>query len=540
MTPRDLINFKQALKTIASSLENKEKFLIAPLAIRLTRAATENPGDQTIISVASYLQKRAQKDSFISRSELDDVYSKFYTTNNRCAEYLPNELSKKAELPEPAPMIRHEQEGSLMDGINSKLDQGLVNSLHSVFDKDAPFKSWSNETEEAAKTACLREIGTYDFQPVLVKVVAGSEDALLCQATYETPKGKSNVIVPVELSGGKALLPTLFVNDKGFHNLSEESLGLHIASDAGKKYRVNADAILEIVRTAKHGVEEPQNEVERIVALASVNKETPASHDANSIFAEIDSVSSILETKPTEESELFASRLGSTKGIAEFTHGKAAVDAGRNLLLKSLAGFGYKAQVSVVDVDNDHVVYAASLGTSGIKVPVKFEKGLPVYPSIALAGGEVGTFDSTGVADLFSKSDASVAASGSEFVGNRPSDLIDSVKSAMNSGNLEKAEDALNVLANSGDHGSFKYAFELYHSSLKDGTQPVVKTASDGHKCSMQIKTANSQHVLCGHLNLPLHKVCQNDNGECLPLYRKNLEHSDTDVRFITSKVYFE
>ncbi len=237
--------------------------------------------------------------------------------------------------------------------------------------------------------------------------------------------------------------------------------------------------------------------------------------------------------------ETFAARLGSTKGIAEFKFGKKAVDAGRDMLLKSLSSFGFKTQVSVVDLDDEHVLYAASLGTSGIKVPVKIENGLPVYPHVALAGGEVGTFDASGVSELFEKGDAGIAASGSGFVGNKPSELIDVVQSAMDRGDLEKAEDALNVLANS-DKNAYKYAFQIYHDGLSG--KSVVKTASEKveHKCNMQIKTATSQHLVCGHLNLPLHKVCQDKHGDCQPLHRKNQEYTDSTALCNTTKLYFE
>lgn len=543
MNPKDLINFKQALTSLASTLEAKEKFLIAPLAIRLTRAATENPGDQTILALASYLQKRAQKESFISRSDLDQAYHTYYTVNNRCAEYLVSELTKQASLPEPAKMVRHEQEGSLMDSVVAKLDQGFVNSLNSALDKSVPYRPWSGEMEKLAKETCMRELGTYDFKPVSIKVVAGSEDALLCQADYETPKGKTTVIVPVEISSGRnnLLLPTMFVNQAGFHNLSEEALATHLKSGKNKEYMVETGLILDLIKTAKHGVKEPENEVERIVSLANISKETtPAGYDFNGVFTEIDKVDTVLNVKNSPEMESFAARLGSAKGIAEFTYGRKSVDAGRDMLLRSFAGMGYKPQVTVIGADTDHVVYAASLGTSGIKIAIKFDRGLPEYPQVAVAGGEVGTFDADGVAELFAKNDGAVAAVSSEFGGNKPSELIETVKAAMSEGNLEKAENALNVLANSGDQGSYKYAFSIYHDGLKSGSEPVVKTASKETKCSMPIKTATSQYVVCGHLNLPLHKVCQDVHGDCQPLHRKNQEYSTSDVLCNTTKLYFE
>ena len=86
MNPNDINNFKKAMETITSAIDANEKFLVGPLAVRLNKAAEENPGDQTIHSMRAFLQSKATKDMFISKAELNSVYNKFYTnnTNNEC------------------------------------------------------------------------------------------------------------------------------------------------------------------------------------------------------------------------------------------------------------------------------------------------------------------------------------------------------------------------------------------------------------------------------------------------------------------------
>src|ERR1700748_1214569 len=95
MNPNDINNFKKAMETITSAIDANEKFLVGPLAVRLNKAAEENPGDQTIHSLRAFLNSKAEKEMFISKAELNSVYNKFYTNGTYCAAYLENELPKK-------------------------------------------------------------------------------------------------------------------------------------------------------------------------------------------------------------------------------------------------------------------------------------------------------------------------------------------------------------------------------------------------------------------------------------------------------------
>jgi hypothetical protein len=541
MTSNNIRNLKDTLKSVISAFEAQEKFLIGPLAVRLEKAAVENPGDQTINLVASFLQKKSSnKDTFITRSELQDVYNKLYVTNSRCSDYLEKELGKRSSLlPEPKKMTRDAEEGKLVENLYAKSDQSLVNALNSAFDNKVEFKPYSNDLALKAQANCQRELNSFSFSPTKIEIVAGNEDCLLCKASYETPKGVVGLLIPVEISGGKTLLPSAFISQAGFENLNEKNVKSFITSTAGKQFKANISAIFNVIKTAKHGIStnDELNEVEQIVLRASLKKETPANYDSNAVMFEIDSKNSTVEMKANaEDVESFSKKLASNKGLAEVGFGKKAIDAGRSLINLAMNSFGFKnTQISIADVDASGVSYAVGVsGGSGFRVPVKFANGLPVTPNVAVAGGKVEAFDEVGVRNLLNVCDYKTAAISSQLYGEKPSELIEVIKTAMAEENLIKAEDALNVLANSGDKVAFNYGFEIFHNALAGKKEEKIQS-----KCAMPVKNASSKHVLCGHTNLPLHKVYQDEQGNCCPLYRKHIDHSNEGGSFLHSKIYF-
>jgi hypothetical protein len=55
----------------------------------------------------------------------------------------------------------------------------------------------------------------------------------------------------------------------------------------------------------------------------------------------------------------------------------------------------------------------------------------------------------------------------------------------------------------------------------------------------MIVKNAHSSHRICGHTNLPLHKVYQDKEGNCRPLYRKEMDETYQGAYFLNSKIFF-
>jgi len=116
----------------------------------------------------------------------------------------------------------------------------------------------------------------------------------------------------------------------------------------------------------------------------------------------------------------------------------------------------------------------------------------------------------------------------------KASELVQLVREAVAEENLDKAEDALNVLSESGDDKAYQTAFAEYTNGLG-----IAKTATQAATCKMIVKNASSKHELCGHTGLPLHKVYQDKNGDCHPSYRRGMDDTYEGAYLQNSKIFF-
>ncbi len=539
---QDIYKAAKEIEKAAKTLENSEEFILMPLTVKMVRAAEAYPEDQTIKQMAAFLNNRSHKKAmFITRGELRDVYKALYTRNTKCAEIMSDELGKADALPEPPKMMRDKDEGSITaEAFNNLGNPALASALSAAFEgKEISLQNYSAPVARQAEKNCALELDKIGADAHKITTVAGQEDVLICQATYETPKGQSSVLIPVEIVNGKALLPTVFLSRSGFQDLEGEALTSHLINTAGKKWKIDVQQLLKVVAKAKSAPTKEISEVESIVAKFAAQKGTPANYSSDALlYQEVDKEHIEVQLPEAEDTQKFAERLHTAKGAAEFTFGKKAIDAGRAMLRNIMVTYGYNnVQIAVADTDGDKVCFAVAIDNgAGFKVPVKISGGLPVEPTVIIANGSIAEFSQKGVSKtLIENKDYESAALASQLHGVKPTELIDNVRKAMMNGDLNKAEDALNVLSQT-DQKAFHYAFGIYQSVLSGKT--INKQASEGTKCSQQVKHDHSKHIICGHTSLPLHKVYQDEHGDCQPLYRKDLKNTNEGGSFLHSRIY--
>jgi len=350
------------------------------------------------------------------------------------------------------------------------------------------------------------------------------------------------VLVPVEVSDGKALLPTVFLTQAGFADIEPEMLKGHILTTAGKNFKVDGEKLLDVLAAAKYGITEKVSDVDMAVMKMKVASETPASHDPNGItYKQVDAANpnvAIPEVELDPEHETFAKRLASPRGIANHLFGKTAVDAGVNMLTRKMYDFGFgHTQVSVTGAEDDTVVYSVAVDrTAGFKVPVKVRDGLVMPPEILISAGNLSEFSREGIAEIMRSGaiDTRAIAQSSPAYGSKPSDLMQQVRDGISEGNLLKIEDAIDVLGEV-DPEAQKRAIALFVES--NNPETLKRVASEQHGCAMVVQNKASKHALCGHLNMPLHKVYQDKNGDCRPLYRKGMDETSEGGTFLAHKI---
>ncbi|CAN5951420.1 unnamed protein product [Sphagnum jensenii] len=357
---------------------------------------------------------------FITRAELKSLYNDFYTTATSFPYYFAEELGIEKTAEEVSSPTQ--TEFTPIDTYAGN-DQAFVSELTSLFDPTAT--SYSKEAAKDAENIVAMECSYPGMVPT-VKTMEGNGTEIVVSASYTTPKGVATISVPVEISGKKASgMPSYFKGKDGrSHYLSRKSVANYIKSSFDKASSYDAE------------VGAPIYDVE-------------IKQDPNAVNA-------------------FSLELETPMGVAQFEHGNL-VEAGRRIITAKMRQMGKRsAQVKVLDSSKEGITYGVGCNGIAFKVPVKIESGKLMDPAIILCKGSIEQFDAAGVASLQKNqlTDSGVAAAVSPLFDVKPSDLVETVREAANEGNYVKAEDALNVLSESGDEKAYSTALAEYSAVL--------------------------------------------------------------------------
>lgn len=533
--------------SVSKQIENSEKIAVPVLSVKLMKAAQQFPEDQTIGVMSNVVSKMESSNKvFITRAELKDLYKRLYTRNTKFAELFSDELGSVEKVNGPVIYNRDGDESKLstvQEAYQKLSDPVLSRALAQAFG-ESDVNLYSKDSAQNAKNTCARELRDIGMPAQNIEVVAGQEDLLICSASFETPKGVSRVLIPVEILNNKAILPSAFVGNTGPKELDSFSLSEYITSTAGKKLNINPNALLKAASEIKNGKRQNISDIELAATKVNALKESKGEFFANSVLyqkiaEEPKHVEVELPEYKDEEVESFARMLNTAAGIAEFKFGKEKVKNVRQNILNKISEFGFpNTQISIAGADENTVIYAVAInsGRVGFRVPVKMtDKNLNA--SVIISNGSIKPFSKSSIYEILNKEDTDykAAAIASPLYNLKSSELIDIVRKATAEGNYAKAEDALNVLSEGNDAKAYAIAFNVFTSGLS-------KTASSEQeecKCSMVIKTASSKYPICGHTNLPIHKVYQDKNGNCQPLYRKAKDETYEGGFFMAHKIFF-
>jgi hypothetical protein len=419
-------------------------------------------------------------------------------------------------------------------------DPILANALASVFDNTVPLKLYSKEVAQKAKFAVSSNLDDWNLKASRLEVESGNEHFIIVKADYDTPKGITSILVPVEVSKGKTLEPSVFMANAGPQDLNHVNIKKYITSFAGKTLKVRAEDVVNVLTSAISNPNEI-SDAEMAMTRLTASKSGLDNFSAGQIVGlhtPNEPKNAVVSLPQSAEVGSFAAKFESPSGMANFKFGATKVDLGREIVARAITSFGFSdPQVTVMGSDDTSIFYAVSLydGRTAFRVPVKFANNKAINPDIMVCNGTVSSFTRENVSSLFinDETDSKVAAVASPQYSLKPSELVENVRTAMADGNLSKAEDALNVLKQQGDSKAYHSAFALYVNSLG-----VEKVAAEECKCSLVVKTATSQHPVCGHTGLPVHKVYQDEHGNCRPLYRRGMAETYEGNFFLHSKIF--
>ena len=526
--------------SLAQEIDGKESFFTSVIANKLTKAAEIYPHDSTIISMASVINKYSDKNLFITRKDLRDLYNKFYTRNTKFAEVCQEELGDHVKLMTPKIAAQEDQTVVATEHLG---DQVLVNALQSVFDSSVPLRMYAKDLGEKAKKVVAETLDTCNLNANKIEIANGNEKFIVVKASYETPKGSTSFYVPVEISANKICSPNVFVGNAGIYDLNYANVKTYLTSQAGSKLSLSADVILEtITKSASENRE--ISDVELAVARLNSNRKEKQEYFANQVLSQqVEAEVKEIQLPKYSEFSHLEEKFTSPYGIACFNFGEEKVKTARDLVARNLSSFGYKnSQVTVSDSNKNTVFCAVALdnGKVGFTVPVKIENNRVNSPEIMLCKGSINPFAAKSIKNLYANniSDYKASAVASPNYGLKSDELVNLVREAMTENNLPKAEDALNVLAESGDSKAYAIGFKVYASSLKGEQDANDITKHPYYNENDFYTTSASTLPISKQTGLPINKIYIDENGNHRPLYRRGMSENYQGGFFMNYKIF--
>lgn len=525
---------KTSAEAILALINDNEKISLQVFAAKLARASAAYPEDQTIGVMSGVVEKMADAKFSITRKEIKELYNKLYSRNTKFASIFKDELGQKEETVNERKSLQNETVLSTKDFAEKVVDPLLSNALQNAFGVKTP--GYSKVQADRARDVCINTFALAGLTPE-VAIETGTEEAIVCRASFETPRGTTSVLVPIEFIANKPLKPEVFVSNAGAMDITREEIKNHLISRAGEKLNITAALVLE---TLANSHKPDISNVDLALTKLNALKEKSSENDyQGQILAQKLNEEELAVKTPVyrdRELETIADQMENSFGVATFRFGANRVDAARKLIERKLSAFGLNNyQMSVSNSTDNSVSYAVSLnnGRVAFTVPVKIEGGKVFEPNVLISSGSMDNLSYDTINKLFTyeTGDTKIAAIASHFATYKANELVDIVKKASEVGEFGKAEDALNVLHEMGNEEVYQEAFAKYQDTLSGN-----KVAAS--QCSMIVKSSSSQQLLCGHTGLPLSKVYQK-NGDCLPKYRQNMPDTYEGAYLQNHKIFF-
>lgn len=526
---------KNLVNAITKTAANQEKFITSSISSKLGKCVSAHPYDQTLGSMQRVVDKMVENGkTFISRAELTDLYKKLYTKNTKFAQLFSEELAISQE---PTSETKVDQKSDILDPYQYTSDAILANALSNAvnrFNKSAP-QTYDNALASKAVNNTSKVLDTINLRPTKVFAVDGNSNFIVVQANYETPKGVTSFLVPVQSSS----FPTVFVGNAGPVDISRDNVKTYILSNAGKSLNVKASSVLSILTKTASSENKELSQTELALAKYKLSQQKVA-FASNSVILKEDNNKVVPDVQIPKfaEFESIEKQLNSPLGFAQIQFGTTSIKNAQDVVIREILNIGYKpVNIKVANSDKSSVFYNVLLDNNiAFTVPVKVTKESVNKPTFLLSNGSLMPLNAQSIHSMLINraNDYKAYASVSNLSSLTPESLVEELRKAAAEQNYAKAEDILNVLEQSGNKQAHSIGMKILIKGFSDPDS--LKKEAEHSKCCMMVKSATSQHVLCGHLNLPIHEVYQDELGNCQRMYRKNLKEARENVSFLNQK----
>ncbi len=510
----NFIKLAKNLEMLNKSIEGTEKLSVDFLLHRMEKVSSAYPEDKTIGVIKSLLSDRLDSGkSFITRAEFNDLYKRHYTYLSRFSEFFHNELGMK-KIAEKEQTKKHAEELNIDNYRSTLLDKVLGSA----------FKDNKTDVAVLNKGAGLikSKLALMGLVPTEVNVIDHSSDAMVVYASFETPKGKTGIMIPLTNN----LDHSVFISNAGVKELTKENVISSIKECAGQKNKITSASILA---TLNASIKKESN----IVEIAASKIKLGSADCGGIIGQEIEKIERDPEIKLPKfaEANMYAEKFSDNKLNAVAIYGQEGLQkAAKNVVNKLLESGIVCNTVKLSKCTNTGLMFNVVSENSAFTVPVKFAGKLPLSPEYVLSNGNILKIGSGLKEELNANPlDKKAFIDANDIVYLSTDDLVSFITKSASANDMSKCQAGLLVL---------KDRDEALYNTVNIGLMnKFLKKASVQHKCNRTIKRANSAHPICLHTGLPINKIASDEFGNCVSIQQLNAPKQEETGYFMTAKI---
>lgn len=499
-----------AHKILKQSDVGKE-YTIEYVQRRLDNALDTHSHDPILLSMAQVINKYAAKgELIISQKELYGVFNHFagFNGNSLIKEAIGDLLYPVDNAPK-ATIGTETAFGGRLDG--QELNLGVEdNPLENIFDKTSEVQSYYDPTlAKLGKHSLAEELKNMGVPATEIKAFAGNDAAILYDVLFTNKLGSTHIAIPVEVGNG-IKTPSVFFNKTEFVDLNADNLNKYIVANAEEA--VIPEVKGKGVRTAS-SVISPSFSFEED-APKPIQLDRVKMPEAIKDFADFDNA-------VIEASTHFAPEL---------------IKAAKAMCQRELGNMGFGSQIKLSEATDNCIICSAELdsarGKVEIKLPVEIVDNHLQLPSVFYNENDkdkIYDFSQTEISNYLTankNNDANVMRYGNDFFNMTYNQLKEEMLMGVATKDYMRCEQALNRIQD-------KFGSDYHLAALNDYSKYLSYASTNAEKpqtkCRLLIRSG-SVEPRCGHFNVPISKVFNNERGDCELIERsakyKNLQES--------------
>jgi len=520
---------------------NGREYMLVDVHNQTRQAYTQFPEDAVIRQVAVTIERmadRAQPGATISQAQMSEIYNHFapVSQGSNFRRVLGHLL--KDEMPVVNTQSPDYSRLNRVDADNTHLttddyiNKDLVTALSATFGGSLDeVKAYDTKLARKGIDYVRAELQALGYGKPEVEVMGGDNRTLVYATHFDTNKGRVTVAIPIDLSGGKLVLPSTFVADNKLAELSAQNLSYFVDKKSETK-----DFSVPRVKDVLHAVGILTGRANQISAdqfghLDDLfGNEQEVVLEAPALFLDRKYEEGRPDIDITPEAEMpkelahLARDFEDSLLEAASSFGKDAVEAGKRLILTELASAQLKnAQVKFGSETADSVVYLAAIntpiGTVDVEVPVEMQslhgKYVPLVPSYFVYDGVARDFTGPQLQRFAVelKETGYSAVSLDQYKYMVLPELRTEILRAAGAQNYQTCEVILQHIAGNFSEEDYRNAVGDYQHALL--TKNRMKEL-DHVKCAKMIPAGKgSVYARCGHYGVPLHQVVNDAEGHC-------------------------